>query len=196
MTEIFSVQRAVNFGAGKTQVQADFLEAESMMSKPSISGNVRRGTRAFTLVEVLISAGILAFMMLSLYTAFTLGFASIETTREELRATQLMMQKVEAIRLCTWNQLSNCPGTFTANYNPLPTTNGSAGALYSGTLVTTGAATNIPDSASYKNKVHLITVTVTWTNFIGNNKIIHTRQMQTLAAYYGMQNYIYGYTNQ
>ena len=166
------------------------------MIGPSVPRGSQREAQAFTLVEVLISVGILAFMMFSLYTAFTVGFKSIETTREELRATQLMMQKMEAIRLCTWNQLSNCPATFTANYNPLATTNSAAGVLYSGQLVATGVATNIPDSASYKSKVHLITVTVTWTNSIGSQQVVHTRQMQTLSAYYGMQNYIYGYTNQ
>ena len=174
----------------------EFRVSLYMMIRSSAARSQQRNAGAFTLVEVLISAGILAFMMLSLYTAFTMGFASIETTREDLRATQLLMQKVEAVRLCTWAQLSNCPATYTANYNPLPTTNGSAGVLYVGKLTATGVATNIPDSANYKNMVHLITVTVTWTNWIGNNKIVHTRQMQTLSAYYGMQNYIYGYANQ
>ena len=166
------------------------------MIKPSIFRDIRRETLAFTLVEVMISTGILAFMMVSLYAAFTYGFASIGSTREDLRATQLLLQKAEAVRLCTWNQLSNCPTSFSDTYNPLGATNGTAGAIYGGTLVTTGTATNIPDSASYKSKIHLITITISWTNFSGNNALVHTRQLQTLSAYNGMQTYFYGATNQ
>ena len=140
------------------------------------------------------SVGILAFMMLSLYASFTYGFANLATTREDLRATQLLMQKVEAIRLCTWDDLSKCPTTFSDRYDPLGGTNGS-GVVYGGTLNTTGVATNIPDSATYKSLVHLITVTVNWTNYTGKNPIVHTRQFQTLSAYHGMQNYIYGVTS-
>ena len=64
-----------------------------MIINDLILNNARRGMRAFTLVEVLISIGILAFMMVSLYASFAFGFASLETTREDLRATQLLMQK-------------------------------------------------------------------------------------------------------
>ena len=163
-----------------------------MIIKPSILQNPNRATRAFTLVEVLMSVGILAIMVASLYAAFISGFASIKTTREELRATQILTQKLEAIRLCTWAQLSNCPTSFREYYDPLGVTNSTAGAIYAGTFSTTGVATNIAGSVSYKTSLHLITLTVTWTNYINNSPIIHTRQMQTLSAHNGLQNYIWG----
>jgi len=163
-----------------------------MIIKSSILQNPNRATWAFTLVEVLMSVGILAIMVVSLYAAFISGFASIKTTREELRATQILTQKLEAIRLCTWAQLSNCPAAFQEYYDPLGVTNSTAGAIYAGTFSTTGVATNIADSVSYKTSLHLITLTVTWTNYINNSPIIHTRQMQTLSAYNGLQNYIWG----
>jgi type II secretory pathway pseudopilin PulG len=163
-----------------------------MIIKPSILQNPNRVTWAFTLVEVLMSVGILAIMVASLYAAFISGFASIKTTREELRATQILTQKLEAIRLCTWAQLSNCPTSFREYYDPLGVTNSTAGAIYAGTFSTTGVATNIAGSVSYKTSLHLITLTVTWTNYINNSPIIHTRQMQTLSAHNGLQNYIWG----
>ena len=163
-----------------------------MIIKPSILQNPNRATWASTLVEVLMSGGILAIMATSLCAAFISGFASIKTTREELRATQIMTQKLEAIRLCTWAQLSNCPTSFQEYYDPLGIPNSTAGTLYEGTFSTTGVATNIPSSVSYKDRLHLITLTVTWTNYINNSPIIHTRQMQTLSAYNGLQNYIWG----
>ena len=163
-----------------------------MIIKLSILQNPNRATWASTLVEVLMSGGILAIMATSLCAAFVSGFASIETTREELRATQILMQKLEAIRLCTWDQLSNCPASFQEYYDPLGVTNSTAGVIYAGTFSTTGVATNIADSVSYKTSLHLITLTVTWTNYINNGPIIHTRQMQTLSAHNGLQNYIWG----
>jgi len=131
-------------------------------------------------------------MMTALYSAFTFGFASLATTREDLRATQLLMQKVETVRLCRWDQLASCPTSFKDNYDPNAATNTSSGVSYGGKLVATGAATNLP--AAYRDKVHLVTVTINWTNYTGKNKITHSRQLQTLAAYDGIQNYIYGLT--
>lgn len=163
-----------------------------MNVKASKLQDIRHGTRAFTLVEVLISVGMLAFMMISLFAAFTFGFASLATTREDLRATQLLMQKVEAVRLCRWDQLPYAPKTFRDSYDPTVATNKSKGVVYGGTLATTAAATFLP--AAYRDKVHLVTVTINWTNYTGKNKITHSRQIQTLAAYSGIQNYIYGAT--
>jgi hypothetical protein len=88
--------------------------------------------------------------------------------------------------------LSNCPTSFQEYYDPLGVTNRTAGAIYAGTFSTTGVATNIAGSVSYKTSLHLITLTVTWTNYINNSPIIHTRQMQTLSAHNGLQNYIWG----
>jgi len=141
----------------------------------------------------MVSVLLLALMMLSLYGSLNSGFGTISVTREELRATQIMTQKLEAIRLLTWTQLSNCPATFQETFNPQGATNGTAGITYYATLSTTGVGTNIP--SAYSGSIHMITVTVTWTNnFNGTAPVGHTRQMQTLSAVDGLQTYIYGYS--
>ncbi len=61
----------------------------------------------YTFVEVLVAAGILGFVGASLYAAFAAGFVVIQTTRENLRATQIMVQKLEAVRLFTWSQVND-----------------------------------------------------------------------------------------
>ena len=162
-----------------------------MNIKSSTSQNAGRALRAFTLVEVIVSAGLLGIMMIVIYPAFIFGFASVKTTREDERATQIVTQKLEAIRLCTWAQLTNYPATFKDYYNPLGLTNNTAGAVYYGTMSTTAPYANLT-TESYKSQVHLITMSVTWTNYIGKVAAGHTRQMQTLSAYYGLQNYIWG----
>ena len=49
-------------------------------------------------------------------------------------------------------------------------------------------------AADYSNNMRTITVTIYWTNYprgLTNTPIVRTRQMQTLVARYGMQNYVY-----
>ena len=131
--------------------------------------------------------------MLSVYSSLITGYSSIKSTREDLRATQIMTQRLEAIRLCNWTtQLSNYPTTFLDYYNPSGVTNNTQGVAYTCTVSTTGIATNIPDSAIYKGQVHLVTVAITWTDVRGQTSEVHTRQMQTLVAFNGLQNYIWG----
>ncbi|HWX18306.1 MAG TPA: hypothetical protein VN578_00230 [Candidatus Binatia bacterium] len=156
-------------------------------------GATTGGETAFTLAEVLISVLILATAMASLYACFSFTFTVIQSSREELRATQVGLQKLEAIRLCTWNQLSNCPISFQEKYDPLASTNQSSGVVYYGT-VTTGPCTNVADSASYKTNMALVTVTLYWTNFNGGKQLTRSCQLQTQVALNGMQNYIWGAT--
>lgn len=127
-----------------------------------------------------------AIMISVLFYGLSNGFKILRGTRDELRATQILMQKTEAFRLYRWDQLSNCPTTFTEYYNPTGTNVGSKGTLYYGKLSTTATATNISSLLSYRSDLHLITITVAWTNTLGS----HTRQMQTLSARNGLQNYL------
>jgi prepilin-type N-terminal cleavage/methylation domain-containing protein len=155
-----------------------------------LRGENRRQS-GYTLVEVLCAVAIVAVMASVLFVGFDNGFTVLRTTREDMRATQILMQKTEAVRLLTWPQLSNCPTTFQEYFYPggAVTTNG--GTLYCGTLSTTDAATNIPATAAYRSSVHLVTITVLWTNYINSKPVAHSRQMQTLNAQFGMQTYLW-----
>lgn len=150
-----------------------------------------RRNSGYTLVEVVCAVLIAAIAASVLFVGFDNGFAILRTTREDLRATQILMQKTEAFRLYTWQQLTqaNTPGTFKEYYFPTGTGTNNPGTLYWGTVSTLGEATNV-GSASYKDSLHLITITVVWTNYVGAKAVAHTRQMQTLSAISGMQNYL------
>jgi hypothetical protein len=100
-----------------------------------------------------------------------------------------MMQKLEAVRLCTWSELTNF--SFKEPYDPTATNNGASGSFYYGT-VTKSAAATIPSSASYQNNMCLVTVSVVWTNTGGSAPIVHNRQMDTHYARYGLQGYVWG----
>ena len=151
-------------------------------------------TQAYTLAEVMVSVFILAVMMISLYAGFYSGFALVKLSRENLRATQIMVQKLESARIYSWKQITNSAflkTNFMDYYNPSGTNNNTAGAIYQG-VVSVTTPTNVP--AAYQNKMRAITVSLYWTNYLQNpntNVIIRNRQMQTYYARYGMQDYIY-----
>jgi type II secretory pathway pseudopilin PulG len=152
-----------------------------------------RCEKGYTLVETLAAAALLGFVATSLYGAFAAGFCMIQSTRENLRATQIMVQKLEAIRLLTWSQVGDTTNylksTFTEVYDPLGAANSCAGAKYTG-YVTASACADLPDA--YRENMLTITVGVYWTNYNGAKPIVHQREMQTRVARNGMQNYIWG----
>jgi prepilin-type N-terminal cleavage/methylation domain-containing protein len=145
--------------------------------------------RAFTIAEVLVAVFILGIACISLYGGFATGFMVIDSTRQELRATQILTQKAEALRLCSWSSLTTFPITFTELYDPTSTNSG--GVVYTGTVTTTVASV-IPNSASYQSNMCVATIDLYWTNYNGTRKIVHNRTSQTLIARYGIQNYIWG----
>jgi len=94
-------------------------------------GNASPHVTAFTLAEVLIAVAVFGVAAISLYAGFGTGFMLVDSAREELRATQILTQKAEALRLCSWSSLSSYPVTFTERYDPTggSGTNG-AGTIY------------------------------------------------------------------
>ena len=158
----------------------------------ALAGRLKRRTqKAYTITEVVVAMLVLSAMLVTLYAGFSEGFAFVQTGREDLRGTQLMLQKAEVLRVMNWSDLvSNCPITFHQRYDPLSPAS-SKGASYSG-VVTADIPTNIPSTASYLTNMRLITISLTWTNYNGHTPTVHNREMQTLVAKYGVQNYIWG----
>ena len=146
-----------------------------------------RGQLAATTVEVAMGVAIMGILFVSLFSGVTMTTATTRLAREDLRATQVLLDRIEGIRLFDWAQLvySNnfCPRTFTSSYYPVANSAGATGATYYGTLT----ITNTSLSAGYTNQLCAITVSVIWTN----SGIPHKRSMTTYQAQYGMQNYIF-----
>lgn len=133
-----------------------------------------------------------AIAIAAMFNTFSNGYTILRVARDDERATQILMQKTEAIRLLTWNNLTNCPTSFVDSFNPTGITNGTQGTVYYGSISLLGDPTNIPSSVSYRSYVHLITISIVWTNTVNKNLVVHTRQAQTLLARQGMQTYLYG----
>jgi Tfp pilus assembly protein PilV len=144
---------------------------------------------AYSLAEVLVAVLLVGLLTISLYAGFSSGFGAMQSARENLRATQVMVKKLEAVRLIKWSELRNV--SFQEYYDPHGAATNAGGVLYTGTL-TTNAATAIPDAAAYKADVRLVTVRIFWTNQFGPKLITQSREMETYVARHGMQNYIFG----
>jgi type II secretory pathway pseudopilin PulG len=149
---------------------------------PILSWN-RRLLAAFTLVETTVGLGIIGTVAAAMLTGISTGFFAMQMARENLRATQIMLEKVETVRLYTWDQISSTnfiPGAFTNYYDPNNTARGIA---YTGTLNFAWA----PVAASYSNSMKLVTVTIGWKT----GRLNRTRTFTTFVSKNGMQNYIW-----
>lgn len=146
----------------------------------------QQGETGFTLAEVMMGVAVMAVMFVSLYLGFTQGFGVVQVARENLRATQILQEKMETIRLYTWDQINSAgfiPTSFTAPFYAAGTQS-TGGLTYRGT-VSISNPTNMTES--YVADMKQIDVQVNWTS--GN--IQRQRTMRTLISRYGLHNYIY-----
>ncbi len=65
---------------------------------------------AFTLIEVMMGVALMGLLSASLYAGLSYGFAEISLSREEERATQILEERMEVVRLLNWDQVVNLPG--------------------------------------------------------------------------------------
>lgn len=136
-----------------------------------------------TLIEVLIATAIFGILFVSLYAGISSGLAIIRNARENLRATQVMLEKMETIRLYSWDQVTQSgfvPASFTAPFWPA---DGGSGLQYQGSLT----ITNVAFSESYSSEMRQVIVSVSWNS--GN--LVHRREMRTMVSRHGLQNYVF-----
>ncbi len=155
-----------------------------MKLKQTISSKVRRLIAAFSLVEVSVGMGVIGTVTVALFSGFTSGFFTMQMARENQRATQIMLEKAETIRLYSWDQINTAgfiPTSFTATYDPQATN--AQGLTYNGTLT----ISNCPISSSYADDMKMITIRLDWRT----GSLDRSREMVTYIARHGLQNYIY-----
>ncbi|HLP78183.1 MAG TPA: prepilin-type N-terminal cleavage/methylation domain-containing protein [Candidatus Paceibacterota bacterium] len=142
----------------------------------------------FTLAEVLVSVAIVGVVFISLYLGICFSFSVTRSERESLRATQVILQRMEGIRLFNWNQVADTnlnPEVFYEQYLPASAGVTASGVTYTGRVEVVSATLDPP--ASYSASMRKVTVTVTWPS--GN--VLRSRSVSTYVAKDGVQNYIY-----
>jgi prepilin-type N-terminal cleavage/methylation domain-containing protein len=143
---------------------------------------------AFTLVEVMMAVAVMGVMLVTLYGGFTFAFAETRLARENVRATQILQEKMEIVRLYTWEQAVNTPGYMPTNfteafYSNNPTNTSTANFNYKGTVLLTAA----PVSETYSGDLRMVQIKVSWKS----GGITRKRQMTTFISQYGLQKYVY-----
>jgi uncharacterized protein (TIGR02598 family) len=141
-----------------------------------------------TLVEVVMATGIIALTGAGVISSINYGLCIMRIARENQRATQIMLEKAEAIRLYSWDQVTNLafiPDTFTAKYDPTGAAN--QGTTYYGTMSVT-APTFSGTTPNYSANLRQFNVALVWTNA---GRIRHSRALSTYVGQNGVQNYVY-----
>jgi prepilin-type N-terminal cleavage/methylation domain-containing protein len=167
-----------------------------MKSPPNLS----KRYAAFSLVEVMIATAVVGIFFVGLYTGIGQCFSILANAREDLRANQILLDKMEEMRLYNWDQINSygtadsfIPSTFVEQFFPDGTNSASStfsrdagskvGFVYHGTV----SITNVAFANAYATNLRQVDVSVTWTN----GARIHRHTMSTLVSEYGMQKYIY-----
>jgi len=158
------------------------------LNKTTTKNGAKAGILGFTLVETIVAVWLGSMMISALYASYAWGFASIGVTRENLRATQILLGRVEALRVCTFSQVSNptnTPPIFTEYFDPQDQASGAGGTVYSGTTtVAVPSVGSLPES--YRTNIVLVTLEVSW----NSGKLKHTKSLQTYVARDGMESYV------
>jgi hypothetical protein len=139
---------------------------------------------AYSIVEVLVAASLLGILFVALYSGMSSGFGAVQLARENLRATQIMQEKMETLRLYRWDQVNTAgfiPRQFTEYFYAIG--DDKSGVSYTGSV----AIVNAPLTESYASDLKLVTIELTWKS--GN--INRNREMKTFVSRYGLQHYVY-----
>ena len=140
------------------------------------------GCAGYSITEVMMAVGFVGTSLATVLAGFSFAFGILQGARENLRAIQIVQEKMETIRLYSWDQINTpgfIPGTFTASISPTNSNN----AFYKGSIV----ITNAPLTESYATNLRQVIVDLNWTS--GN--VQRRREMTTFVSRYGLQNYIY-----
>jgi len=169
---------------------------------------------AFTLVEVMMSAMIAAVVFAGLFYALNQGTTMIQQERENLRATQIINGRLEAIRLCAWGYTSGSNSVATQLFNQTivptnfvdyfyPATLGGFATnsmTYQGTITvetniaffsaTTNGTATAASPPNYSNLLARVTVAVSWSEVHYGITNLFSRTNRTFVSFYGLQNYL------
>src|ERR1043166_7052534 len=152
---------------------------------------VKSGSRSvagFTFLETLAAVAIFGVCFGALLEGLNWNVSSVKFARETVRATQIMEEKVDTIRLYSWDQITT-PGFITnqfyAPFSPASLLSGSnaLGVTYTG-FITIG---NSPLTESYKTNIRQISIDLYWPS----SAAVRHAQMTTFVSKYGLQGYIY-----
>ena len=145
--------------------------------------------RGFSLVEAVVGMALLGLVCMALFSGLCNSTFTVHLTRDNIRATQIMAEKLDTIRLYSWKQLTNETYIKEQEFDvplhppdPLspPRTNA---AVYKVAIYIESA----PITEFYGKDMRQVTVELKWKT----GQLERTRSMSTLVSRYGTYKYIY-----
>ena len=153
----------------------------------AVSNRAKAGT---SFLDTLMGTAIFGTMFVSVCTGVGAGLKSTEVSRQNARAAQILIGKLECLRVLNWPDLS-APGalatTFTAPYEMDGATAKTLGMNVSSTNAFFQGKLSLKPSTtgeSYSTNVLQVTAEVTW-SFASRN---FSRSVETLISAHGIQN--------
>lgn len=144
-----------------------------------------RANTGFTMVEVMVAVCVLGIGLAALYSGIGYGFKCIGQAREERRATQILLEVTETLRLYDWDQLHDpnfLPSAVTYAYDPSST--GSPGVIYTNHITVSPV---LPAVENYLNNLSQVTVALDWSS----GGAPYHREITTFITRRGLQAYVY-----
>jgi Tfp pilus assembly protein PilV len=142
----------------------------------TIIKKLSNGEAGFTLAEAIVATLILAIVMASVLAVASQSARYLTDIRRTARASQVLQQEMEYIRLLDWAALQSLTNTFT---DPNDTNH-----IYTGTITQSSYDTYGLTTTT----VVEVTLTVTWTNQV--NRVL-TNTLTTLVGNGGLNKYIF-----
>jgi type II secretory pathway pseudopilin PulG len=163
------------------------LTIKQAYMKINLSSPVPLGKKsaAFSLIEVVFGMAIIGTVVGAMVSGITNGTFTMRMARENLRATQILLEKVETIRLYDWDQINTAnfiPTLFTNSYDPQVAA-ADRGLNYTGAV----AISSCPVTSTYSTDMRMVTVSLGWQT----GGLQRNRQFVTYISRNGLQEYIY-----
>lgn len=157
----------------------------------AVISTAKRRHQAFFLLEATIGMALLGLVFMALYTGLVSTTYSVHLSRENLRATQLMAEKLDTIRLYGWNKIAldqfYIPNAVidvpVYSDDPSQAGNNATPRLFNVEVFIEPA----PITEPYAVDLRMVTVKLTWQT----GKMNRTRSMSTLVSRYGLFRYVY-----
>jgi len=134
---------------------------------------------------------VLGVLFVALYSGMAQSTLSVRLMRENIRATQIMVEKMEVIRTFNWDQINSngcVPTNFISSYMYNGTNypeRAGTGPIYTGAV----SILKIPVSVSqnYTGDLRMVTINLSWSSA----GMARSRQLSTYVSRYGVQNTLY-----
>jgi|SRR5688500_6524945 len=163
-----------------------------MRTASVIAVTTLRRSQAFSLVEAVVGMALLGLVCMALFSGLCNSTFSVQLARENLRATQIMSEKLDTIRLYSWKQMTNdvfiqklAQGSIVPLHAPDPLSPPQTNATSAAFRVTVYVQP-APVTEFYGKDMRLVTVDVRWKT----GELKRQRSMSTLVSRYGTQKYI------